>query len=71
MSSKSSKRRGRQIVVDGVKYHWKIRIEDDQAVLNVRMPTGRRLQTSLQWADSRKEITPKDVAAFIRGAIDP
>jgi len=70
MSSKSSKRRGRQIVVDGVKYYWKIRSShDDLSVVDVLMPTGKRLKKAIQWSNSRKPITPKDVAAFIRGAI--
>lgn len=71
MSSKSSKRRGRPIVVDGVKYHWKIRIEDDQSVVHVLRPTGKRLRAPFQWSNSGKEITPNDVATFIRGAIVP
>jgi hypothetical protein len=66
MSSKSSKRRGRPIVVDGVKYYWKISIEDDQSVLHVLMPTGRRFRALLQWSNSGREVTPKDVATFIR-----
>jgi hypothetical protein len=71
MSSKSSKRRGRPIVVDSVKYYWKVRIENDQSVVDVLMPTGRRLRAPFQWSDSAKEITPKDVATFIRGASSP
>ncbi len=66
MSSKSSKRRGRPIVVDGTRHYWKVRIEHDLAMVHVLMPTGRRLRAAFQWRNDRRAITPKDVAAFIR-----
>jgi hypothetical protein len=71
MSSKSSKRHGRPIVVDGKRYYWKVRIENELAMVCVLMPTGRRLRAPFQWQYTKREITPKDVAAFIRSGERP
>jgi len=68
VSSKSSKRRGRPIVVDGTKYHWKVRTEYDQVFVDVLLPTGRRIRNLVGWAWGHPAITPSAVATFIRCA---
>ena len=80
MSRKSTKRRGRPIVVDGVRYYWKVRMRFGVPTVHVLLPTGRRIRTI--YCDVAKmpeydiapphgglEITPSAVAAFIRRGI--
>ena len=80
MSKKSSKRRGRPIVVDGTRYYWKIRMQHDLPVVDVLLPTGRRIcalyhevtrmpKYDIAPPHGGLEITPRAVAAFIRGVI--
>lgn len=80
MSRKSSKRRGRPIVVDGTRYYWKVHLSFGQPTVYVLLPTGRRVEAlycevtkmpkyDIAPSHGGLEITPKDVAAFIRRAI--
>jgi len=81
VSRKSSKRRGRPIVVDGTKYYWKVHLSCGQPTVHVLLPTGKRIRAGY-WKVTEMpeydiapphgglEITPAAVAAFIRRVIN-
>jgi hypothetical protein len=76
MSSKAAKRRGRPIIVDGVRYYWKARVTLGSLKVCVLLPTGRRVEALYCDVTNYSspphgglEITPSDVAAFIRRTV--
>jgi hypothetical protein len=81
MSSKTAKRRGRPIIVDGVRYYWKVKVSFGALTVYVLLPTGRRVEALYCDVTEKKpdyynapphgglEITPSDVATFIRRTV--
>jgi hypothetical protein len=80
VSSKTAKRRGRPIVVDGTRYYWGVSAYKLDGTLvrevHVLLPTGRRLcvpyyeiVNDTAPPHGGLEITPSAVAAFIRRTI--